>query len=263
MPFWCWMTALAFVRMPSSPPTGSSRRSASSSSARTLPSSRDGRVPRSAPAGARAGPSSGPGQPLLAGATPPRRRVLDLGRRDMAVNTAVQHAEWAEESWTAEATTEELLAYFDGWDPSLLERIRRCSTLLRGAVFVRRPLDDWAFGRIALLGDSAHAMEPWQAQGAAQAIEDAYVLAECLAGSEGEVEAALERYATIRMTRSDGAPALVGAGRQRLLSSRRRGTAPARRGVRHAARAPALRASPEAVGVRRSELVELRRTPCQ
>jgi salicylate hydroxylase len=120
----------------------------------------------------------------------------------LAVNTAVQQAEWAEESWTAEAPTDELLAYFDGWDPALLERIRRCSTLLRGAVFVRRPLDDWAFGRIALLGDAAHAMEPWQAQGAAQAIEDAYVLAECLADSEGEVDAALSRYATVRMSRA-------------------------------------------------------------
>jgi salicylate hydroxylase len=124
------------------------------------------------------------------------------GGDTLAVNTAVQHAGWAEESWTAQAPTEELLAYFDGWDPSLLERIRRCSTLLRGAVFVRRPLDDWAFGRIALLGDAAHAMEPWQAQGAAQAIEDAYVLAECLAASGGEVEAALDRYATVRMSRA-------------------------------------------------------------
>lgn len=120
----------------------------------------------------------------------------------LAVNTAVQHADWAEESWTAEAPTDELLAYFEGWDPALLERIRRCSTLLRGAVFVRRPLDDWAFGRIALLGDAAHAMEPWQAQGAAQAIEDAYVLAECLADSHGDECAALKRYATIRMTRA-------------------------------------------------------------
>lgn len=120
----------------------------------------------------------------------------------LAVNTAVQHAEWAEESWTDEATTEELLAYLDGWDPSLLERIRRCSMLLRGAVFVRRPLKDWAFGRVALLGDAAHAMEPWQAQGAAQAIEDAYVFAECLASLPAEVEAALERYARIRMDRA-------------------------------------------------------------
>ena len=120
----------------------------------------------------------------------------------LAVNTAVQQADWAEESWTAEAPTDELLAYFEGWDPALLERIRRCSTLLRGAVFVRRPLDDWAFGRVALLGDAAHAMEPWQAQGAAQAIEDAYVLAECLADAEGEVAAALGRYATVRMSRA-------------------------------------------------------------
>jgi salicylate hydroxylase len=120
----------------------------------------------------------------------------------LAVNTAVQRAEWAEESWTAEASTDELLAYLGGWDRALLERIRRCSTLLRGAVFVRRPLENWAFGRIALLGDAAHAMEPWQAQGAAQAIEDAYVLAECLAGSPGAVGAALERYARVRMGRA-------------------------------------------------------------
>jgi salicylate hydroxylase len=45
-------------------------------------------------------------------------------------------------------------------------------------------------------------MEPWQAQGAAQAIEDAYVLAECLAESDGEVDAGLARYASIRMSRA-------------------------------------------------------------
>jgi salicylate hydroxylase len=120
----------------------------------------------------------------------------------LAVNAAVQHAEWAEESWTAEAPTEELLAYLEGWDPALLERVRRCTTLLRGAVFVRRPLEHWSFGRVTLLGDAAHAMEPWQAQGAAQAIEDAYVLGECVAGADGDVEAALGRYERIRMERA-------------------------------------------------------------
>jgi salicylate hydroxylase len=122
----------------------------------------------------------------------------------LAVNCAAQHAEWARESWTLEATAEEALEYFEGWDESLRERIRRCGTLLRGAVFVRQPLEHWSFGRVTLLGDAAHAMEPFQAQGAAQAVEDAYVLAECLAAHSDDPVGALRRYEVIRMNRATG-----------------------------------------------------------
>ncbi|HET6865982.1 MAG TPA: FAD-dependent monooxygenase, partial [Solirubrobacteraceae bacterium] len=122
----------------------------------------------------------------------------------LAVNCAAQHAEWARESWTLEAPAEEALEYFEGWDEALRERIRRCGTMLRGAVFVRRPLEHWSFGRVTLLGDAAHAMEPFQAQGAAQAVEDAYVLAECLAADAEDPVAALRRYEVIRMNRAAG-----------------------------------------------------------
>ncbi len=120
----------------------------------------------------------------------------------LAVHCAAQHADWARESGTLEAPAEEALEYFEGWDSGLRERIRRCRTLLRGAVFVRRPLEHWSFGRVTLLGDAAHAMEPFQAQGAAQAVEDAYVLAECLAADPDDPEAALRRYEVIRMNRA-------------------------------------------------------------
>jgi salicylate hydroxylase len=120
----------------------------------------------------------------------------------LAVNCAAQHAEWAHESWTLEATAEEALAYFEGWDEGLRERIRRCGTMLRGAVFVRRPLEHWSYSRVTLLGDAAHAMEPFQAQGAAQAVEDAYVLAECLADDRQDPVRALRRYEVIRMNRA-------------------------------------------------------------
>src|SRR6476661_6054830 len=57
----------------------------------------------------------------------------------------------------------------------------------------------WTSGSIALLGDSAHAMLPFAAQGAAMAIEDAAVLARCLAESQNDggpaIATALERYA--------------------------------------------------------------------
>jgi salicylate hydroxylase len=122
----------------------------------------------------------------------------------LAVNCAAQHAEWAHESWTLEAPADEALEYFADWDEGLRERMRRCGTMLRGAVFVRRPLEHWSYGRVTLLGDAAHAMEPFQAQGAAQAVEDAYVLAECLADQPDDAFGALRRYEVIRMNRAVG-----------------------------------------------------------
>jgi 2-polyprenyl-6-methoxyphenol hydroxylase-like FAD-dependent oxidoreductase len=124
------------------------------------------------------------------------------GARLLAVNCAVQDAEWSQESWTLEAPPEEAARAFAGWHAPLLERIMRVTTTLRGAVFVRQPIDHWSFGRVTLLGDAAHAMEPFQAQGAAQAVEDAYVLAECLAADADPVQA-LERYERIRMGRAE------------------------------------------------------------
>ncbi len=125
-------------------------------------------------------------------------------RRLLAVTVAVQDAEWSHESWTLEVPAEEAAAHLDGWSPKLIERLRRCRTVLRGAVYVRPPIDRWAFGRVALLGDSAHAMAPFQAQGAAQAIEDAFVLAECVAEQPDDLPAALLRYERVRMTRAEG-----------------------------------------------------------
>jgi salicylate hydroxylase len=120
----------------------------------------------------------------------------------LAVNCAVQDAEWSRESWTLEAPPEEAAQAFEGWHPPLLERILRVTTALRGAVFVRQPLEHWSFDRVTLLGDAAHAMEPFQAQGAAQAVEDAFVLGECLA-ADGDVPRAFRRYEQIRMSRAE------------------------------------------------------------
>jgi salicylate hydroxylase len=121
----------------------------------------------------------------------------------LAVNCAVQHAEWSRESWTLQAPAEEAIRYFEGWHEPLLQRIRGCGMLLRGAVFVREALEHWSHGRVTLLGDAAHAMEPFQAQGAAQAVEDAYVVAECLAAEADDPVTALARYEQIRMSRAE------------------------------------------------------------
>ncbi|GAA1830577.1 FAD-dependent monooxygenase [Actinomadura chokoriensis] len=106
------------------------------------------------------------------------------------------------ESWTATATVEEFLAEFEGWDPRLTDLIRAAGTPGRWALLDRAPLTRWSDGGATLLGDAAHPMFPFFAQGAAQAIEDAAVLARCLAEGADDQAAALRRYEGIRIPRT-------------------------------------------------------------
>lgn len=106
------------------------------------------------------------------------------------------------ESWTATATVEEFLAEFDGWDPRLVDLIRAAGTPGRWALLDRDPLPSWSRGGATLLGDAAHPMFPFFGQGAAQAIEDAAVLALCLAESIEDPPSALRMYQDLRLPRT-------------------------------------------------------------
>jgi len=115
----------------------------------------------------------------------------------------VPAGEWRSESWTADGKLEDLVAEFRGWDPRVGELVRSASETRRWAIYDRDPLESWTKGRITVLGDAAHAMLPFFAQGAAQAIEDAFVLAECLRGAAaGEAPERLQRYERIRRPRA-------------------------------------------------------------
>lgn len=106
----------------------------------------------------------------------------------------------ARESWTARAEPEEQLRAFEGWDPRVLSVLGRTGTVLRYGIHTRAPLARWNLGRVTLLGDSAHAMVPFHAQGAAQALVDAAVLGDCLADAgQAEVPEALDRYVGRRL----------------------------------------------------------------
>jgi salicylate hydroxylase len=106
------------------------------------------------------------------------------------------------ESWSATGRAEDLAAEFAGWDPRLGALIAAAGPVGRWAVLDRAPLPRWAAGRVALLGDAAHPMLPFFAQGAGQAIEDAAALAVCLAAGWAAPAAALARYEQLRRPRA-------------------------------------------------------------
>jgi salicylate hydroxylase len=112
--------------------------------------------------------------------------------------------DWRTESWTAEGKIEDMQREFAGWDARVHQLIASATDTRRWALYDRAPLERWTVGRIALLGDAAHAMLPFFGQGAAQAIEDAETLAACLREtSAGSAEQALARYEQTRRPRAN------------------------------------------------------------
>lgn len=108
---------------------------------------------------------------------------------------------WRIESWSAKGELSDAVAEFAGWHPLIREIILAADFTNRWALYDRDPLPHWTSGRVALLGDSAHPMLPYMAQGAVQSIEDAAVLAKCLERSD-DVEGALGRYELTRKERA-------------------------------------------------------------
>ena len=111
-------------------------------------------------------------------------------------------AQPARESWLAEGKVEDALAEYAGWHSTIRAVIGATPRVLRQALYDREPLPDWRVGRVVLLGDAAHPMLPFYAQGAAQSIEDAAVLAGCLAQPPQDPAGALERYVRLRQPRT-------------------------------------------------------------
>jgi salicylate hydroxylase len=107
-----------------------------------------------------------------------------------------------QESWSAVGRAADLAAEFAGWDPRLGELIAAAGQVGRWSVLDRAPLPRWVRGRVALLGDAAHPMLPFYAQGAGQAIEDAATIAICLATGPWDPPAALARYEQLRRPRA-------------------------------------------------------------
>jgi salicylate hydroxylase len=103
------------------------------------------------------------------------------------------------ESWSAPANLAVLAAAFADWDPWLSRLLSQIDTTFQWGLYDRDPLPRWTNGRLALLGDAAHAMLPHMGQGANQAIEDGMALATLMRGTgTADVTEALLRYQGLR-----------------------------------------------------------------
>ncbi|HEU0191105.1 MAG TPA: alpha/beta hydrolase fold domain-containing protein [Mycobacterium sp.] len=107
------------------------------------------------------------------------------------------------ESWTVRGDVQAIRDSFRGCTHRVAGVIDQIQDPFVTGYYFRHPLPRWSAGRVAILGDAAHPMHPFLAQGACQAIEDAAVLSRLLARSgPADVPAALQDYQDKRLPRA-------------------------------------------------------------
>lgn len=108
---------------------------------------------------------------------------------------------WTDEGWNHAGDAKELRRLFAGWCDDVTALLAKVEDPIVWGLFAHPTLHSWVKNRLVLLGDSAHPMVPFVAQGACMAIEDAWVLADQLFKST-DINAALQNYQNIRKPRT-------------------------------------------------------------
>ena len=120
---------------------------------------------------------------------------------------AVVEDEWtdlnAPDFWASHGSAAFLASRFQGWSEEIRSLIAAAPEWRRWPLYERKAVRTWAHGRVAVLGDAAHAMAPFLAQGAAQAIEDADALGLAFTAHPKDEAAALDAYQRARATRAN------------------------------------------------------------
>lgn len=107
------------------------------------------------------------------------------------------------ESWSQTSSRADVLAAFDGWYDRPKQVIEATPETFVTALHDRDPLNRWVDGRIALMGDAAHAMLPYHAQGAVQSLEDAWVLARLISLAAANPAQTLQQFQNLRLERAN------------------------------------------------------------
>ncbi len=125
-----------------------------------------------------------------------------LRRGELYNLVAVFHSDKYDEGWNTFGDVEELNARFAHAVPQVRELLGKIDTWKMWVLCDREPVARWSDGRATLLGDAAHPMLQYLAQGAGQAIEDAVVLGAAVARHGDDLPAAFTAYERARYLRT-------------------------------------------------------------
>ena len=125
-----------------------------------------------------------------------------LRRGELYNLVAVFHSDHYEEGWNAEGSKDLLWQHFKGQCPEVLRMLERIETWRMWVLCDREPVKNWTQDRVTLLGDAAHPMLQYLAQGACMATEDAVLLAEKARAQPDDLLAAFNAYTQDRYLRT-------------------------------------------------------------
>ena len=125
-----------------------------------------------------------------------------LRRGEVYNLVVVFHSSRYEEGWDTYGDPEELHQRFKGERPEVLEFLAMVNAWKMWVLCDREPIKGWSKGRIVLLGDAAHPMLQYLAQGACMATEDAVVLANRIEAAKGDYASAFDAYEKERYLRT-------------------------------------------------------------
>jgi 6-hydroxynicotinate 3-monooxygenase len=106
---------------------------------------------------------------------------MTQAREEVYIVTSAPQPEWTSSAAFVPCDRDELVATFDGYHAELRQVVKAATDVTKWPIFDREPVERWSGDRIVLLGDACHPMRPYMAAGAAMAIEDAGILARCIA----------------------------------------------------------------------------------
>ena len=134
----------------------------------------------------------------------PHRHVVVYSLRGGAVLNVVAIEEretWVAEGWHQTEGPQTLQKAFSGWNEEVTALLSKVEDPILWGLFSHPTLERWSNGNIVLVGDAAHPMLPFMAQGACTALEDAWVLAQSLDQSD-DLQAGLHAYEAQRKPRA-------------------------------------------------------------
>jgi salicylate hydroxylase len=125
-----------------------------------------------------------------------------LRRGELMNLVAVFHSDHYAEGWDQAGDTGLLWRHFAGTRPEVQALLAKIETWRFWVLCDREPRRGWTRGRVALLGDAAHPMLQYLAQGANMALEDAVCLADQIGAAQGDIAAAFATYEAARLLRT-------------------------------------------------------------